>query len=74
MSEVKFKTPFIVDYKKCNKLIESSNGKIECRYNTIPHYYVGIVESKDRIWFKQHTVIFNNLQEIIDYIEELSGK
>jgi len=74
MNEVKINTPFIVDYEKCNKLIESNNGKIECRYTIIPHYYLGIVESKDRTWVKEHVVIFNNLQEMIDYIEKLSGK
>ena len=73
MNEVEFKTPFIVDYKKCKGYMESRNGRIECRYTIIPYYYVGIIESKDRTWVKQHTVIFNNLQEIRDYIEELSS-
>jgi len=72
MNEVEFKTPFIVDYKKCDRLVESKNGKVECRYTIIPYYYVGIVESKDRTLIKAHTVIFDNLQEIVDYIEELS--
>jgi len=70
--ENKFNTPFIVNAKNCNKYLESNNGMIVCHYAIIPHYYIGIIKSKDRTRVKEHVVLFNDLKELEDYIEKLS--
>jgi len=69
---MEFKAPFVINEIDDGNYLESKNGKVCCKYTTIPHYYVAVIESKDRFWIKEHCVVFECLKEIRDYVEQLS--
>jgi len=68
---MEFKTPYIIDDMEKSSYIESDDGRVCCYYDVIPHYYVAVVESKDRTLVEKHCCIFNNLEEIHEYINSL---
>jgi len=69
---MEIKTPFVINKISDENYLESNDGKICCRYEIIPHYYVAVVESKDRSWVKEHCAVFNCLKEIKEYLEQFS--
>jgi len=68
---MEFKTPFVIDKISSKNYLESKNGKICCYYDVIPHYYVAVIESKDRTFVKKHCCIFSNLEEMQEYLDSL---